>query len=299
MQNELGSSGCLTAERPASDGMDSAFGCPREFLGNRFVYTVISPRARGLSIGINLNPDRRCNFDCPYCEVDRTQPVVTTRLDVGAMTRELERTLDLARDEGLRRHPPYASLPGALLQLRHVALSGDGEPTLADEFNEAVESVVHVRACGRFPFFKMVLITNSSGLNRPCVTEGLRLFTARDEIWVKLEAGTDEYMARVNRADCSLEKVMENIASVARRRPVIVQSLFPSLNGTGPSAAEIEAYAERLRRLKDEGSQLAMVQIYSATRPSPHSECGHLALRVLSGIARRVREVAGIPAEVF
>ena len=40
----------------------TAFGCPRNFLDNRFVYTVVSPRARGLSIGINMNPDRLLQF---------------------------------------------------------------------------------------------------------------------------------------------------------------------------------------------------------------------------------------------
>src|ERR1041385_9455166 len=46
----------------------TAFGCPRDFLDNRFVYTVISARARGLSVGVNMNPDKHCNFDCVYCE---------------------------------------------------------------------------------------------------------------------------------------------------------------------------------------------------------------------------------------
>ncbi len=48
----------------------TAYGCPRDFLDNRLVYVVISPRTRGLSIGASLNPDRQCNFDCVYCEVN-------------------------------------------------------------------------------------------------------------------------------------------------------------------------------------------------------------------------------------
>jgi sulfatase maturation enzyme AslB (radical SAM superfamily) len=52
----------------------TALGCLRDFLDNRFVYTVVSPRARGLSVGVNLNPDKFCNFDCVYCEVNRSEP---------------------------------------------------------------------------------------------------------------------------------------------------------------------------------------------------------------------------------
>jgi len=277
----------------------TAFGCPRDFLGNRFVYTVISPRARGLSVGVNMNPDQQCNFDCVYCEVNRNGLSRESRLDVPVMIAELERKLELVRSGGLRERPCYRSAPPELLELRHVTLSGDGEPTLCPNFIEAVEAVVHLRARGRFAFFKLVLITNASGLDRPEVAQGLSLFTPSDEVWAKLEAGTQDYMNRVNRPDCALEKILANILSLARQRPVVIQSLFPSIAGEAPPASEIEAYVQRLRELKNAGAQIPLVQIYSATRPTPHSECGHLRLRTLSAIAQRVREATGLEAEVF
>jgi wyosine [tRNA(Phe)-imidazoG37] synthetase (radical SAM superfamily) len=277
----------------------TAFGCPRDFLDNRFVYAVISPRARGLSVGVNMNPDKRCNFDCVYCEVNRNQPGREPRLDVPVMIAELERTLELVRSGGLRQRQCYQTAPPELLDLRHVALSGDGEPTLCPNFVEAVEAVVHLRARGRFPFFKLVLITNASGLDRPEVAQGLTMFTPRDEVWAKLEAGSQAYMDRVNRPDQPLKKTLAEILFLARKRPVVIQSLFPSVNGEVPPAAEIEAYVQRLRELKESGAQIPLVQIYSATRPTPHSECGHLPLRMLSHIAQRVREVSGLKAEVF
>ena len=58
---------------------------PRLFQGNKFVYPVLSRRSRGISVGVNLNPDKVCNFDCIYCQVDRrseaeTRFVATDRL---------------------------------------------------------------------------------------------------------------------------------------------------------------------------------------------------------------------------
>lgn len=287
------------AELEGAAQCGTAFGCPRNFLDNSFVYTVISPRARGLSVGVNMNPDMRCNFDCVYCEVNRSLPLRETRLDVRLMIAELERTLELVQSGRLREQPRYRNAPAELLALRHVALSGDGEPTLCPNFGEAVEALVHLRARGRVPFFKLVLITNATGLDRPDVAEGLTLLTLRDEIWAKLEAGTQDYMNRVNRSDCALEKITANILALARRRPVVVQSLFPSVSGEAPPASEIEAYVQRLKELRDAGAQIPLVQIYSATRPTPHSECGHLPLRTLSAIACRVRKVTGLKAEVF
>ena len=276
-----------------------AFGCPRDFLDNRFVYAVISPRARGLSVGVNMNPDRRCNFDCAYCEVDRSGPARAAGLDVPVMLGELERTLALVQSGELRARPRYQRVPSALLELRHVTLSGDGEPTLCPNFVEAVESVVHLRARRLFPFFKLVLITNASGLDRSEVATALELLTPRDEVWAKLDAGTQDYMDRVNRPDCPLDKILANILALARQRSVIIQSLFPAIHGQGPSAPEIEAYAHRLAELKAAGAQIPLVQIYSATRPPAHPECGHLPLRTLSDIAQRVREMSGLRAEVF
>jgi wyosine [tRNA(Phe)-imidazoG37] synthetase (radical SAM superfamily) len=288
----------LRHSTPASP-IDTAFGCPCDFLDNRFVYTTISPRARGLSVGVNMNPDKFCNFDCVYCEVNRSDPSRESRLDVGAMVAELERTLELVYSGGIRERLGYRSLPRELLELRHVTLSGNGEPTLCPNFPEAVESVVHLRARGRFPFFKLVLITNASGVDRPEVAEGLKLFTGRDEIWAKLEAGTQAYMNRVNRTDVPLEKILANILLVARQRAVVIQSLFPSIHGEAPPSSEIEAYVQRLQELMAAGARIALVQIYSATRPTTHSECGHLPLRTLSAIAQRVREATGLKAEVF
>ena len=277
----------------------TAFGCPREFLNNRFIYLVISPRARGLSIGVNLNPDKHCNFDCPYCEVNRSLPAGEQALDVDVMTAELQATLALACDGRLRELPCYRNVQDELLKLRHVTLSGDGEPTLCPNFLEAVHAVIHVRALGEFPFFKIVLITNATGLDLPQVQQGLKFFTAQDEIWAKLDAGTQAEMNRVNRPDCSLEKVLANILLTARRRPVVIQSLFPLLNGQEPRAQEVEQYAQRLKELKENGAQISLVQIYSATRPTPHSECGHLPLKSLSRIAQAVRHATGLKAEVF
>jgi wyosine [tRNA(Phe)-imidazoG37] synthetase (radical SAM superfamily) len=277
----------------------SAFGYPREFLGNRFVYAVVSSRADGLSIGINMNPDKRCNFNCEYCEVDRVQPAREKVLDVDVMAVELQRMLLLADADKLKNFPPYGHTPAGLLQLRHVAMSGDGEPTLCPNFLDAVRAVVCVRATGRLPFFKIVLITNAAGLDLRDVQDGLKLFTPRDEIWAKLDAGTQDYMEHVNHPDCPLEKIAGNILFTARLRPVIIQSLFPLINRREPSAEEIEQYAQRLRDLKNAGAQIPLVQIYSATRPAAHPGCGHLPLKTLAYIARRVREVSGLPADVF
>src|SRR5690349_20718688 len=194
---------------------ETAFGLPRDFLQNRFVYLALSARTRGLSIGINMNPGKDCNFDCGYCEVDRKTPGYSQRLDVQVMAAELVQTLNYVQQGRLRELPNYRNLPDELLQLRHVALSGDGEPTLCPDFAEAVQAIVHVRAVGGFPFFKITLITNATGLGLPEVRHGLKFLMQHDEVWAKLDAGTQAYMDKMNKSQIPLTVILTNILTLA------------------------------------------------------------------------------------
>lgn len=269
-------------------------------MGHRFVYAVISQRAGGLSIGVNMNPDKFCNFNCTYCEVNRDLPPRDQKVDIEVMAAELESVLALAFQGKLKELSYFSSVPDELMELKEVALSGDGEPTLSEDFEEVVREVVHIRSQRKFPFFKIVLITNTSGLDRHEVRAGLKHLTSDDEIWMKLDGGTQEYMDKVNGAkDMTLHKVMHNILLVGRERPVVIQSLFPLLGGLEPATEEIEEYVQRLKELKAAGANISLVQIFSAHRAPTRPNCAHVPLKCLSRIAQRVREATRLPAEVF
>ena len=320
MKQVTGSSSCLShpglyESSPGSTAVlrlkaqpkGMAWGCPRDYLNNKLVYVVLSPRARGLSIGVNLNPDQRCNFDCVYCEVNRKNAPrdfvanvdTSSLIDLDLLSEELEQTLGLTLSGDVRALSHYRNFPESLLRPRHVALSGDGEPTLCPQFEEVVERIVHTRARGTRSFFKLVLVTNGTGLDRHEVRRGLRFFTSADEVWVKLDAGTQMHLDRVNRSSVPLGQILTNIVEYSRLRPIIIQSLFPSVAGLAPSLAEIGEYVLRLKELVEAGANISLVQIYSATRPTPHSVCGHLPLRTLSQIGTSVRNSTGLCVEVF
>ena len=221
----------------------------------------------------------------------RFEPCFSGPADIGVMAAELAGFLERVRQTRLREAELFRTVPPELFALKEVALSGHGEPTLCPNFTEVVEAVVHLRA--RQPhFFEIVLMTNTSGLGTPEAQRGLRQLTINDEVWVKLDAGTQDYMERINRPDITLEKVLDNILTLGRKRPVIVQSLFPQIATEEPSDQEIDQYAQRLLGLKTAGANTSMVQIYSSHR-SPHRPgCAHLPLGSFSYVARRVRLIA-------
>jgi wyosine [tRNA(Phe)-imidazoG37] synthetase (radical SAM superfamily) len=282
---------------PASLDLGALLAQPRDFVGNHFVYAVITSRARGLSIGVNMNPDQRCNFDCPYCEVRRLAAKAHAQLDLGVMSRELMHLVAMARSGQLSELEQFAKAPSDVLELREVALSGDGEPSMVENFDEAVAEVLRVRQL--LGHFKVVLITNGTGLHRPAVERGLARFELTDEIWIKLDAGNSRFMKRINGTEVPIEAVHGNILNLGRLRPVVIQSLFCEFEGHSPGEEEIDAYINRLTRLKAEGAQISMVQIYSVARKPARPGCKHLPLAALSKIARRVRSEASLNAEVF
>src|SRR4249919_1735359 len=101
----------------------------RAFQTNRFVYPVLSRRSGGISLGVNLNPDKVCNFDCIYCQVDRTRQSETRFVETAALIAELEAMLQTIVSGKLYETPEFAGTPPDLRRLNDIAFSGDGEPT--------------------------------------------------------------------------------------------------------------------------------------------------------------------------
>src|SRR4029079_4739596 len=83
----------------------------RKFEQNRFVYPVLSRRSEGISIGVNLNPDKVCNFDCIYCQIVRTTQIHTRVVETQQLLEELEATLDLVAHGQLFDHPQSKDTP--------------------------------------------------------------------------------------------------------------------------------------------------------------------------------------------
>src|ERR1700681_1105897 len=101
----------------------------RTFEHFRFVYPVLSRRSGGISIGVNLNPDKVCNFDCIYCQVDRPRQSETTFVEMPALLAELDAMLGLAASGKFFATEKFATVPERLRRLNDIAFSGDGEPT--------------------------------------------------------------------------------------------------------------------------------------------------------------------------
>jgi wyosine [tRNA(Phe)-imidazoG37] synthetase (radical SAM superfamily) len=248
---------------------------PRDSAGLRYVYPVVSRRAGGVSVGINLNPNNACNWRCIYCQVPGLKRGPAPRIDLDRLEAELRGFLgEVLHGRFMRERVP----PGAR-RLNDIALSGNGEPTTSRQFQEVIERIARVRAELPLPAaVKLVLITNGSMAGRPGVRAGIaRMGGLNGEVWFKVDSATREGMLRVNGVRGDPERVLENLRAVSALCPTWIQTCVFRLDGAAPDPAERAAYIAFLRRCVEEGVPLRGVLLYGLARPSQQPEAARLA----------------------
>lgn len=264
----------------------------RDAAGLTYVYPVVSRRAGGVSVGINLNPNNACNWACVYCQVEGLTRGGPPLIDLGQLERELAGLLaDIQEGDFLLRNaPPEAR------RLVDVAFSGNGEPTSAVEFAEAVACVCELLESrglrGRIP---LRLITNGSLLHRNPVQDAIRrLGEFGGEVWYKLDRALPEECERVNGSALSPERAAANLALCAGLAPTWVQTCWFAIDGEAPSAASRTAYCNVLRPL---AGHLAGVHLYGIARPSMQpaaQRLGRLSVEVLNDFAGEITKETGL-----
>jgi wyosine [tRNA(Phe)-imidazoG37] synthetase (radical SAM superfamily) len=289
---------------------DPLFAChPRSFAENLYVYPVLSRRAGGISIGVNLSRDQFCNFRCIYCQVVR-DPVnapefdkkksPSTKIELPRLADELNWTLEQYVSGGLFETPRFSRTPSNLRRLNDIALSGDGEPTAYCHFAEAVGICAEARRRHRLDDAKLVLITNASLLHRPAVQEGLAILDQNNgEIWAKLDAGTEAYYAQVARSAIGWRQILDNLLAAAKVRPIVVQTLFMRIREQRPPAEEIAAYCERLREILAGGGRIKLVQIHTIARHPAEAYAAPLTHAEVDTLADQVRRATNLRVAAF
>lgn len=270
----------------------------RDRTGMTYVYPVVSRRAGGVSVGVNLNPNNACNWRCIYCQVPNLTRGGPPPIDVALLETELRRMLkDITQGDFMAR-----AVPEGMRRLNDVALSGNGEPTSAAEFAEVVGLIGRILKdfdlLGRI---KLVLITNGSLVHKSYVQEGLtRMQALGGEVWFKLDRASREGIRQVNNAELEPERVYANLKITASLCPTWLQTCLFALDGEPPAEAELTAYLDLLARAKAEGVPLQGVLLYGLARPSMQPEAGRLSRLPeawLDTFAERICQRCGLPVK--
>ncbi len=271
----------------------------RELDDNRYVYAVVSRRSGGLSIGINLNPDKVCNFACPYCQVDRSTPGGPRTVDPARLEAELDHLLSLVAAGTLWQVPPFSTAAPALRRVNDIAWAGDGEPTTSAAFGDSVDIVDRLRRHHALPDVALHLLTNATLLHRPAVADALDRFTdAGGVIWGKLDAGSQAAFERVDGTSLPLQRIVDNLTDAARRWRLVLQCMFMRFEGVDPSDADIAAWADRIADILAGGGRIEQVQVYSVARTPADPRVGLVPDARLREIAAAARAL-GVDTVVY
>jgi wyosine [tRNA(Phe)-imidazoG37] synthetase (radical SAM superfamily) len=242
----------------------------RDSAGLRYVYPVVSRRAGGVSIGINLNSNNACNWRCIYCQVPDLTRGTAPPIDLVLLEKELTGFLhELQHGDFMQRVPPEAR------RINDIALSGNGEPTSAQEFAEVIELIAKHKPAD----LKLVLITNGSLMQRENVQQGLRrMAQLNGEVWYKLDRASEEGMQRINDTKMTMDKVRQNLVIAISCCPnTWLQTCWFALDGIAPGQQDEDDYVDFLKGLLRDGIKPQGVLLYSLARPSLQPEASRLS----------------------
>ena len=264
----------------------------RDVSGMRYVYPVVSRRAGGVSIGINLNVNNACNWRCVYCQVPDLKRGSPMPIDMTLLEQELRRFLDYAlHGDFMTRFVAEGDR-----QLKDIAFSGNGEPTSAKEFPDILilleKILLDFNLLGKTHAhpIKVRLISNGSLMDKASVLASLKhLARLNGEVWFKLDGGTQAGIARINDVNIKPEAHLQRLKNCVAVCPTFVQTCLFAMDGEPPSEADTVAYLGLLDQVK---ADLQGVHLYGYARPSYQVEApriSRLPHEKLEAMAERIR----------
>jgi wyosine [tRNA(Phe)-imidazoG37] synthetase (radical SAM superfamily) len=239
----------------------------RDIAGLKYVYPVISRRAGGLSIGINVNTNNACNWRCVYCQVPGLVRGRAPNIDLQLLERELRFFLEQVLNGSFY---DQFNVPKALRVIKDIAISGNGEPTSLKYFDKVIGLIGEVASeMGVFPESHFVLITNGSLIHQPNIQAALKVLNRyQGEVWFKLDSATERGRKLINDSKQSTEKTLNNLRVSARLCETSLQTCLLDYLDEDGARVEREAYIQLLTNIKKQKIILKKIMLYTLARPS-------------------------------
>lgn len=261
----------------------------RDVVGLKYVYPVISRRAGGVSIGINLNVNNACNWRCIYCNVPDLSRGNPPPIELDVLEKELRGFLDeVLNGDFMQRHVDEGDR-----QLKDIAFSGNGEPTSAKEFPQVIALVEQIlRDFNLLGSIKVRLITNGSLMDKPIVIEAVKhLAKCNGEVWFKVDAGSKQGIARINDVTLNPESHIQRLRKCASVCPTFIQTCMFALDGAPPAEDDILAYLHLVNQVKNEVEGVHLYGLARLSMQPESSRLSRLSAEWLEAMAQRIRQL--------
>lgn len=265
-----------------------------------------------------MNPDKGCNFDCIYCQVDRTPEgmahiqKIHQKVDPDRVIAELSHLIDLVETNQFFSVPPFDQTPMAQRILTDVSFSGDGEPTMVPEFPEVLEKVL--------AFFQkrthevtIRIITNGTGLFKASTRRKvLDLFKQKNtleseripwSIWFKIDASDAESFAFLDRSGLRFPSYWKQVEETLQETPVTIQTMVmdyisPTVS-FHPEGDWSKHMQQAMGKLVADGAKISRWDLYSVARMPPSPEVRPVSYERLLALSKFFNESIPLPIHIF
>tara|TARA_B100000482_G_scaffold192183_1_gene179346 strand:- start:27047 stop:27889 length:843 start_codon:yes stop_codon:yes gene_type:complete len=267
----------------------------RKTFKGKYIYPVVSRRAGGLSLGINLNTNNACNWQCIYCEVPDLVRGKPDSINLKELEVELDYWLDqIINQSFLNQYTQNKT------EFKDIAFSGNGEPTASKQFKDVIK--ILIKKINEYKLTKKIkirLITNGSNMINPNVKEALSLMNNFSrEVWFKIDQINEEDVKTINQVNLSKATVKRNLEAALDSSPTVIQTCLFRLNNKLPSKESLDAYIDFLKTYE---KKIKGIHLYSLARLSEQSsdyELTRLTEPELESIANKIK-LLNIPTQIF
>lgn len=264
----------------------------RDVAGLKYVYPVLSRRAGGLSIGVNLNTNNACNWRCIYCQVPGLVKGAAPEIDLDLLATELRFFLDLVISGQFYQQ---FQVEESQRVIKDIAISGNGEPTSAKDFERITKLIGEIATEKKLlPKIRLVLITNGSLVHQEKVQLGLKQWHKfGGEVWFKLDSATEAGRKRLNNTAITDARVLNNIITCSKMCVTKIQTCLLNDNTKGLTKVEQQAFIRLMREVKAKAN-VKEVMLYTLARPSYQPEAREinaLPLNIMNAFAECIREL--------
>lgn len=242
------------------------------------IYGPVQSLRYGTTLGVNLlGGVKVCSYNCVYCRLGPTE-LTMNKIRKEYTFPSLEEIKGAFREQ--------ISKPGTYSR---IMISGNGEPTLHDEFDEACKLILGLRD-EHFPGVPVGILSNGAHLDNKRVVTGMNLL---DERVIKLDAGTDNLLNKFNDPLVRIT-VSKLIAGIAKLQDCVVQSMFTTGAVDNSSGDVLDEWIEIVGMVKPKS-----VQICTLTDPGPVAGLLPLSEDALDAIAFKLKKRTGLDPQVF
>lgn len=233
----------------------------RDLFKTRYIYPVVSRRAGGLSLGINLNTNNACNWQCIYCEVPNLKRGKPEPINLDQLKSELRDWLnEILNKDFLKKNTILGT------EFKDIALSGNGEPTACKEFDLVLKIIrEQLTSFNCKNDLKIRLITNGSHLHESNINKSWKELSLSKEIWFKIDSVNAQKVKIFNQVNLNLKQLKKNLESALAISPTIIQTCITRINNKLPEDQEIKSYIDFLKPYQN---TILGIHLYSLARPS-------------------------------